>query len=151
MGNGLSRSGEWPMCYLPCYWSNHVWTSYSPRCSPPAPGFSREQSAQATFTDRHKQDFLLLAPTSNYKVKQFFACDHKFQGTSFFNNSQKIKGEPFHSWGHARKSLHSTSHIKSSCPGSTSETKRWNLRLTLLPPSLNLNRYTKNVILPGPK
>ena len=37
-------------------------------------------------------------------------------------------------------------HIKYSFTGSKSETKRWSLRLTLRPPSLNWNRDTKDQI-----
>ena len=48
----------------------------------PTPRFSREQLAQATFTDPHKQGFSLLALISNYKVKKNFACDHKFHTPS---------------------------------------------------------------------
>ena len=55
-------------------------------------------AAQALFTDRHKQDFSLLAPTSDHKVKKIsrllpqipFTSTPNFQGTSFFSSSWKI-------------------------------------------------------------
>ena len=49
---------------------------------------------------------------------------------------------------HARKSW---THPTTLMPWLTSETKIWNLPLTLRPPSLNRIRNTQNVILPDPK
>ena len=49
---------------------------------------------------------------------------------------------------HARKSW---THPTTLMPWLTSETKIWNLALTLRPPSLNRIRNTQNVILPDPK
>ena len=42
-------------------------------------------------------------------------------------------------------------HIKYLFPGSTSNTKRWSLSLTLHPASLNWTRYTEDEISVGPK
>ena len=81
-------------------------SSYAPELA--AEGFSCEQSAQATFTDHHKQNYSLLAPTSNHKVKQISCLQPQipltltphFKDTSFLSSSQKILSRTFPPLGH---------------------------------------------------
>ena len=72
------------------------------------------ESPQARFTDLHKQDFSLLAPTSNYKVIKFLhqiglqlwiprTPTTHFQSTLNFQSLQKIQKDCIHPWGHKRK------------------------------------------------
>ena len=109
--------------------------------------------------------FLIACPNSKKiliacpKVKKIFVCDHKFHTppnstSKAYPFSQLVEDlrRAFPSLGPRKKIFAPTLlHLKSSFPGSTSKTKRWSLRLTLRPPSLNWTKYTKDKISVGPK
>ena len=82
----------------------------------------------------------------------FFACDHKFQtpphltakAHPFLTVCGRSNEKNFPSLETRKKTFAPTLlHIKSLLPGPTSETTRWNLRLTRRPQSSNYTKYTK--------
>ena len=81
-------------------------------CNPPQ---YKSHHHKQHLINHHKQDWSLLALTSVYKIKKKFspsASDHEFGPAPtpplpshiLFHSSHKIQGEPFHPWGHKKKS-----------------------------------------------
>ena len=100
---------QWPTHLLDGQ-GRHVWITVktwklAAEIIPSRSGFSCKQSAQATSTDRHKQDFSILVLTLNHKVKKISCLLPQispsptlhFQGTSFFSSSCKILRRNFQS------------------------------------------------------